>query len=112
MLPNRMRRNGGASMTARIQFIRERRNFTKVIIDRPVSETATPAQLDALRDLTVAEWIAFAHPRNGARPTLTFINSPTLTQLWTTRDREAFVRDEIDRIHGMNRRRPRRRRRT
>lgn len=98
-------------MTAQIQFIRERHLFTKVIIDRPLDEPATNAQRAALHDLTVAEWIEFAHPKNGPRPTLGFINSPTLTQLWTTRDREQHVRAEIDRIHGVKRSRPRRKRR-
>lgn len=97
-------------MTAQIQFIRERRNFTKVVIDRSFDEPATNAQLAALHDLTIAEWIEFAHPKNGPRPTLGFINSPTLTQLWTTRAREEHVRAEINRIHGVKRARSRRRR--
>ncbi|MGM1018001.1 MAG: hypothetical protein ACQEW8_10735 [Actinomycetota bacterium] len=93
-------------MSARIRFIRER-NFTKVIIDRPLDAPATAAQLAALHSLTIGEWVAFAHPRNGTRPTLGFINSPTLTQLWTTRDRERHVRKEIDRIHNRPERRSR-----
>lgn len=98
-------------MNAHIQFIRERGHFTKVVIDRPFEEPATNAQLAALHDLTIAEWIEFAHPKNGPRPTLGFINSPTLTQLWTTRDREEYVRAEINRIHGVKRPRSRQRRR-
>lgn len=97
-------------MNAQVRFIRERHLFTKVIIDRPFDAPATNAQLAAFHDLTVAEWIEFAHPKNGPRPTLGFINSPTLTQLWTTRDREELVRAEINRIHGVKRRRSRPRR--
>lgn len=98
-------------MTARIQFIRDRRKFTKVVIDRPFDEPATNSQLAAFHDLTIAEWIEFAHPKNGPRPTLGFINSPTLTQFWTTRDREGLVRAEINRIQGTKRPRSRRRER-
>ncbi|MGO1266919.1 MAG: hypothetical protein ACTMIY_09840 [Microbacterium gubbeenense] len=83
----------------KITFAREYRKFTKVTIDRPLDQPATPKQLEALHTLTVEEWIEFAHPRNGARPKLAFINSPTLTQLWTTQEREQHVRNRINRIH-------------
>lgn len=82
-----------------VQLIRER-NFTKVVIQRPTDQPATPRQMDKLHALTVEEWIEFAHPRNTERPTLAFINSPTLTQFWTTPDREQHVRNRIERIHG------------
>lgn len=96
-------------MTARISFIREQRKFTKVIIDRPLDQPATARQLEALHALTVEEWIYFAHPSNGVRPTLGFINSATVTQLWTTRDRENHVRNRIDRILNGRRRGKRKR---
>ena len=98
-------------MTARISFIRERGNFTKVVIERAGNTQATNPQLNALHALTVEEWVNFAHPRNTDRPTLGFINSPTLTQLWTTRDRERHVRAEIERIEAAQRPRQRRRNR-
>lgn len=89
-----------------VQFIRERK-YTKVIIQRSTDQPATPRQMEKLHTLTVEEWIEFAHPRNTERPTLGFINSPTLTQFWTTPDREQHVRRRIERIHGRRRRRTR-----
>lgn len=75
-----------------------RRKLVRITIDRWPVLDGTANQCSAIRDLAIQEWTKHVTVRTGRRESTAFLDSPSIWEFWTLREREQIVLAEIDRI--------------